>query len=207
MEIDMNVITSPLFSPFAEDSSNTINHILADQAKLEDKDEDPRNDQENVSCCDNREVSRKTTNIVNISTPCKEDKQPLRDISQNGEHAKLNRTPRSKKQGQSKSFPVTPQKNQDEAPNCIDDPPTPTANLKMLMSAAFKVAIMNEGKEKRDLFSADDDCQEDSCSTVSDSIEDKDKQPESDVFDYSMPFDCEVIGGRKSKSLGLLCQK
>ncbi len=100
------------------------------------------------------------------------------------------------------SLPVTPKKF---TPASMDDPLTPTANLKMLVSAAFSVAGKTEGKQKRDLFQNDDDFQEDSCSTISDSLEDKENNCENDEID--LQFDYGAGGSRKFKSLGLLCQK
>eukprot|EP00794_Sanderia_malayensis_P012749 gene12749-14055_t len=104
---------------------------------------------------------------------------------------------------QSFSLPVTPKKK--HAPSCIDDPLTPTANLKILMSAAFSAQCMPETKEKRNIFQTGDDTQEDSCSTVSDSVDDKEKVSENDEFDVQYEYGSG--GSRKFKSLGLLCQK
>ena len=104
------------------------------------------------------------------------------------------------------SLPITPQKQAGMAVSS-EDPLTPTANLKMLVSAAFGIAnARDEGRQKRELF-VDKNDDEDNCSTSSDSTEDKDKQ---DYFerDRNGGFDKKDLGsGRKLKSLGLLCQK
>eukprot|EP00795_Rhopilema_esculentum_P005078 gene5078-195_t len=104
------------------------------------------------------------------------------------------------------SLPITPQKQAGMALSS-EDPLTPTANLKMLVSAAFGIAsARDEGRQKRELF-VDKNDDEDNCSTSSDSTEDKDKQ---DYFerDRNGGFDKKDLGsGRKLKSLGLLCQK
>ena len=109
-----------------------------------------------------------------------------------------------KKHRQSMSLPVTPKKITSRTPILLDDPLTPTSNLKMLVSAAFDLQMKKEGSEKRDLFNGEEEVQEDSCSTVSDSVEDKEKHED---LDFNAQLDFAVGGSRKLKSLGLLCQK
>ena len=108
------------------------------------------------------------------------------------------------KHGQCHSLPITPQK----IGNRCEEPLTPTANLKMLVSAAFGMAnTEREGQQKRELFNDEDEEEylEDSCSTVSDSIDEK----QEDLPDGKKPLlGKDGIGNsRKLKSLGLLCKK
>lgn len=108
------------------------------------------------------------------------------------------------KSSQSHSLPITPQK----MGNSCEEPLTPTANLKMLVSAAFGISNPGrQGHEKRGLFTDDNDDEflEDSCSTVSDSTDDKPEEfsslkPVSNAKDV-------MSNSRKLKSLGLLCKK
>lgn len=125
--------------------------------------------------------------------------------SRSDDDIETNLTPKMKKPRQTHSLPITPQKQLNKSFS-LEDPLTPTTNLKMLVSAAFGMASeQNEGKQKRELFN-DDDFQEDSCSTVSDSVEDKDKIECSQEFVDDKKF-FDLGSGRKMKSLGLLCQK
>ena len=141
------------------------------------------------------------------------------------------RTPRKKARQSSFSLPVTPKKNQSTNSNdcCIkDEPLTPTANLKMLVCAAFVASPAKEDElkiKKRELFGGD----EDNSSAVSDTaiieaaqsigIEDERdvntcSPPELDEQEARDSMKVNSVTGknpcqanRKLKSLGLLCKK
>lgn len=99
------------------------------------------------------------------------------------------------KMSRSNCLPITPQK----VGGIVEDPLTPTANLKMLVSAAESV------QQKRELFQDDDDeYLEDSCSTMSDSVDEKQDEP---MGNGKKPGCDGLSNSRKLKSLGLLCKK
>ena len=99
------------------------------------------------------------------------------------------------KMARSNSLPITPQK----VGSIIEEPLTPTANLKMLVSAAESV------QQKRELFQDDEDVDlEDSCSTISDLVDEKQDEA---LGDEKKPPCDGLSNSRKLKSLGLLCKK
>ena len=106
------------------------------------------------------------------------------------------------KMGKSNSLPITPQKSA----AAMEDPLTPTANLKMLVSAAVRIED-EVGQQTRELFQDDEDDYflEDSCSTVSDSVDEKQDDP---IMGHGRKPPCDSFSNsRKLKSLGLLCKK
>ena len=107
------------------------------------------------------------------------------------------------KVGKSSSLPITPKKKE----NGNEEPLTPTANLKMLVSAAFCIAKTRD-LQKRELFQDDDDDEnfEDSCSTVSDPVDERQDELAGDGKQVSNGNDA-LSNSRKMKSLGLLCTK
>lgn len=114
--------------------------------------------------------------------------------------------------------PATPPKVVDTAKNSTnqtsDDPLTPTANLKMLVSAASP-AIRDREIKKRELFPGESFNTFESLHTAANALISNSRQSEAFGGDKTVNEDSTQVdyGGnkitisRKDKSLGLLCQK
>ena len=115
-------------------------------------------------------------------------------------------------------LPATPPKLADTSKNCTnqsgDDPLTPTANLKMLVSAASP-AIRDREIKKRELFPGQNSNTFEALHMAASSLISNSKQSEALVDEKfikeeSSQLDCggnKITVSRKDKSLGLLCQK
>lgn len=115
-------------------------------------------------------------------------------------------------------LPATPPKVADTSKSCTnqsgDDPLTPTANLKVLVSAASP-AIRDREIKKRELFPGQNSNTFEALHTAARSLISNSNQSEALVDEKfikeeSTQLDCggnKITVSRKDKSLGLLCQK
>ena len=144
--------------------------------------------------------------MVNAEMDSNDSRPTMNDKKRNLERSKID----GYTNDCSPHVPITPQK----LGTRMEDPLTPTANLKMLVSAAFRMSH-DSGQQKRELFNDnvvdnddddDDEYLEDSCSTISDLIDEKQDQLLANEKKPRNAVDT-VSSGRKLKSLGLLCKK